>query len=97
MEVPTVTPADPPKHHVLSLCVVKDSVNPNNSLLSLHDMSDMVRLQLESCEGTVHVICCVEDEFPCRPLRNTIGRAFPCLIESLPVGICQIMRMVVVW
>eukprot|EP00956_Cyclotella_meneghiniana_P029104 scaffold69471_cov43-Cyclotella_meneghiniana.AAC.1 len=76
VEVPTVGPASPRIPHIVSLCSVKDSVSRNNHPLSLHAVSDMVKSQCES-QGTVHVICCVEEKFPCGPLGNAIGRAFP--------------------
>ena len=69
-------PASPRIPHIMSLCSVKNSVSRNNHPLSLHAVSDMVRSQCES-QGTVHVICCVEEKFPCGPLGNAIGRAFP--------------------
>lgn len=28
-------------------------------------------------KGTLHVICCVEDKFPCGPLGGVVARAFP--------------------
>ena len=85
VEVPTVGPASPRIPHIMSLCSVKNSVSRNNHPLSLHAVSDMVKSQCES-QGTVHVICCVEEKFPCGPLGNAIGRAFPLFTRKTGSG-----------
>lgn len=74
--VPTVGPAAPRPPHRLSLCSVKNKVTRNNHPLSLHAMSDMVKSACPS-KGVVHVIVCVEDEFPLAPVSIAIARAFP--------------------
>ncbi|KAL7539444.1 hypothetical protein ACHAXR_009296 [Thalassiosira sp. AJA248-18] len=74
--VPTVGPAAPRPPHRMSLVSLKNKVTRNNHPLSLHAMTDLVR---SSCpgKGTVHIMVCVEDDFPVAPVAAALARAFP--------------------
>jgi len=74
--VPTVGPAAPRPPHRFSLVGLKNKVTRNNHPLSLHAMTDLVRSNVAS-KGTVHIMVCVEDEFPVAPVAAALARAFP--------------------
>lgn len=74
--VPTVGPAAPRPPHRMSLVSVKNKVTRNNHPLSLHAMSDLVKSSCPS-KGTVHIMICVEDEFPVAPVAAALAKAFP--------------------
>jgi len=74
--VPTVGPAAPRPPHRMSLLSLKNKVTRNNHPLSLHAMTDLVRSSSPS-KGTVHIMVCVEDEFPVAPVAAALARAFP--------------------
>ena len=74
--VPTVGPAAPRPPHKMSLISLKNKVTRNNHPLSLHSLTDMVRSQCPS-KGIVHVMVCVEEEYPVAPVAAYLARAFP--------------------
>lgn len=74
--VPTVGPAAPRPPHRMSLLSLKNKVSRNNHPLSLHALSDMVRSNCPS-KGVVHIVVCVEEEYPVAPVALAIARAFP--------------------
>ncbi len=88
--VPTVGPAEPCPPHRMCVLGLKNTVSRHVHPLSLHALTDMVRSncstgnkndnnnKMGSSNGViVHVIMCVEDDYPIAPVAMAIARAFP--------------------
>jgi len=87
--VPTVGPAAPRPPHKMHLLGLKNKVTRHNHPLSLHSLTDMVRSNCVSGGGgggsssskkgrsVVHVLVCVEEDYPLAPVAMAIARAFP--------------------
>ena len=85
--VPTVGPAAPRPPHRMSLLGLKNTVTRHNHPLSLHSLTDMVRSNCSNnsssskkgggSSNVVHIIMCLEDDYPVAPVAMAIARAFP--------------------
>ena len=85
--VPTVGPAAPRPPHRMSLVGLKNTVTRHNHPLSLHSLTDMVRSNCSNnsssskkgggSSNVVHIIMCLEDDYPVAPVAIAIARAFP--------------------
>jgi leucyl aminopeptidase len=80
--VPTVGPAAPRPPHKMHLLGLKNKVTRHNHPLSLHSLTDMVRSNCSSGGSgkkgsVVHVLVCVEEDYPLAPVAMAIARAFP--------------------
>lgn len=92
--VPTVGPAAPRPPHRMSLLGLKNKVSRHNHPLSLHALTDMVRSNCSNSssnnkKGTnvvVHVLMCVEDDYPIAPVAMAVARAFPLFSKKTKSG-----------
>ena len=83
--VPTVGPAEPRPPHRMCMLGLKNTVSRHIHPLSLHALTDMVRSNCltnnkkgsSNGVGVVHVIMCVEDDYPIAPVAMAIAKAFP--------------------